>query len=439
MATVRANYPLLPKDKDGNRARSTKQDGWLLRWKDHHRKWRSKTFKGSRIQSEKALNALLVKVDGINANLIQLPEKTIELDTALQMYAKYLKGERRSLGTIERYAYSFLAFKNHIPGNTQIQLITREDIDRFKDARAKDCRPNTVAIDLRHLRAFFNWCYERQYLTRSPLAGVKIKAKLKDVRMLSRDELNALYEVTEADKDAYDLVRFYISSGARAREILPPLFTWENVHQNEITFWGKGDKVRKVALNDTMKEILESRKHLPFPFPFKYAVVANKIVNKYFPMAGIKDATLHNLRKTSGGILIQKGVDVYRVSKFLGHSSVTTTEKHYIDITRDAYQDMAELLNDCLESDQHIENTDQHISTHSSESEQVQTRAELDAKNSVLSSSAGEGNRTPTSRRKLDFESSTPPHINSYIYNYIEDTSKSDIHIEDKNQQKKGI
>ena len=47
-----------------------------------------------------------------------------------------------------------------------------------------------------------------------------------------------------------------------------------------------------------------------------------------FLRGGIPDANLHTLRKTAGARLIQKGVDIYRVSKFLGHSSVIVTEKH---------------------------------------------------------------------------------------------------------------
>ena len=128
---------------------------------------------------------------------------------------------------------------------------------------------------------------------------------------------------------------------------------------------GKGGKVRKVALNDQMKDILESRKHLPHPFPFAYDGVYEKLVRKYYPLAGIIGANLHNLRKTSGGLLIQAGKDIYRVSKFLGHSSVVVTEKHYVDLLRDDYQDMARALGDRLQGDRHVTNTDQPISTHS--------------------------------------------------------------------------
>jgi len=39
-------------------------------------------------------------------------------------------------------------------------------------------------------------------------------------------------------------------------------------------------------------------------------------------------------------------VDIYRVSKFLGHSSVKVTEKHYVDFLKADYQDMSAMLED---------------------------------------------------------------------------------------------
>ena len=43
----------------------------------------------------------------------------------------------------------------------------------------------------------------------------------------------------------------------------------------------------------------------------------------------MKDARMHDLRRTFGYNLIKQGRPIYEVSKLLGHSSVVTTEKHY--------------------------------------------------------------------------------------------------------------
>ena len=43
----------------------------------------------------------------------------------------------------------------------------------------------------------------------------------------------------------------------------------------------------------------------------------------------MKDARMHDLRRTFGYNLIKQSRPIYEVSKLLGHSSVVTTEKHY--------------------------------------------------------------------------------------------------------------
>jgi integrase len=44
--------------------------------------------------------------------------------------------------------------------------------------------------------------------------------------------------------------------------------------------------------------------------------------------AGCPDVTLHILRHTCASRLVQKGIPIYTVSKWLGHSSVKVTERY---------------------------------------------------------------------------------------------------------------
>jgi len=43
-----------------------------------------------------------------------------------------------------------------------------------------------------------------------------------------------------------------------------------------------------------------------------------------------KGISLHSLRATFACHLIKEGVEIYTVSRLLGHSSVKVTEKHYL-------------------------------------------------------------------------------------------------------------
>ena len=66
-------------------------------------------------------------------------------------------------------------------------------------------------------------------------------------------------------------------------------------------------------------------------------------------MAGLKDVNVHALRKTFGSLLIQSGeADLYTVSKLLGHSSIKTTERYYVDLLDENYHKSVKILDTIL-------------------------------------------------------------------------------------------
>ena len=103
-----------------------------------------------------------------------------------------------------------------------------------------------------------------------PLKDIRIRNEIKPVRYLTDGELTRLYTVLESDPEMRDLVTFYLCTGARARELLPCRFGWENVLQDRIKLFTKRDKTRGVALTDEMRAILESHKGDKHPFPYSY-------------------------------------------------------------------------------------------------------------------------------------------------------------------------
>ena len=194
-------------------------------------------------------------------------------------------------------------------------------------------------------KSIFNWAVKRGLLNRSPFIGVDmVKVEAKPVRFLTNAELTDLFiQLNLAnDIDTIELFTFYLQTGARRSEALPPKFTWNNVDFDTrlILFHGKFGKRRTLPLSPSLYEILLGRKSFKHPFDFTVYQASN-MAEKYFKLAKIENASLHTFRKTCGSILIQQGLDIYRVSKWLGHSSVAVTEKHYVDLLQSEYQDIA--------------------------------------------------------------------------------------------------
>lgn len=44
-------------------------------------------------------------------------------------------------------------------------------------------------------------------------------------------------------------------------------------------------------------------------------------------------------------LLIQRGMDIFLVSIWLGHSTVLVTEQHYVDLLPSAYKNVSNVLN----------------------------------------------------------------------------------------------
>jgi len=274
-----------------------------------------------------------------------------------QLKKRYLKHSKRnkSVETVKREETVYKAFDEFLEKDLPISQIESRTIERYKEARMLEVRPASVALDLRVLKATFNQAIKWELLERNPVKGVKMpKQDIIKVRFLTIDEINQLIETIKQDGnfDFLDLINSYLNTGARRVELLSPYFLWDNVDfiGMKILLHGKGNKKRYVPMNKTLFEILERRKRGGHdrPFPFKKDFVSQKIA-KYYKIANIKGANLHSLRKTFGSLLLQNGMaDLFTISRLLGHSSVTTTEKYYVDLLQDNLRDSVNGLDNLL-------------------------------------------------------------------------------------------
>lgn len=66
----------------------------------------------------------------------------------------------------------------------------------------------------------------------------------------------------------------------------------------------------------------------------------------YVKKAGLYDKRLHwhNLRSSFASWLVAEGVSLYAVSKLLGHSSVTLTQRHYAHLAPETLHETMELV-----------------------------------------------------------------------------------------------
>ncbi len=242
-------------------------------------------------------------------------------------------------------------------GGIRVRHISARDLTKYFDYRLKECKlsPQTVGLEFRTLRAFFNNLITHQFIEVHPMKGLSPPPKPPiSIRFLTVKEIEKLLGVIRdaGDQDYLDLVQVYLHTGTRREEILANRFTWNNVDfvGKRLKIVGKKDKVRFVPMDKVVFEILKRRseiKSLHVPFPLTYSYTLKKVM-KYYEKAKIKKANIHTFRRTFGSLLVQQGVSIFTVSKLLGHSSVTVTETHYAHLVDANLRDGVEALESIL-------------------------------------------------------------------------------------------
>ena len=180
--------------------------------------------------------------------------------------------------------------------------------------------PTTRAMTIRVVNSCNNWGYKNGLISkpvRLP-GGSKWESRH---RVLNKDELQLLFDEIK-DERFNSFVRFAYYTGARAGEIR--CLQRNSIFPKHLVVNGKSGN-RIIKLNSQAREILNKRDEL---WSYRRDFVSHKF-KKEVRRLGIPDIRFHDLRRTFGYNLIRQGRPIYEVSKLLGHSSVTTTERHY--------------------------------------------------------------------------------------------------------------
>jgi len=252
--------------------------------------------------------------------------------------------------TLKIYSQSLALFAEFMGAKE----ITKAEIMRFRDSRAKVEKPNSVNIRLHAIKAFCSW----RSATKGGLnPGHKIRQleTSKAFKGLTQDDVARLVSVCKCQDRP--LLRF-----------VPLLLLWTGLRNNEareLTWghrqgdWltsvpGKGDKPRNIPISEELREELDvyasivgkGRDSEPLLVSPKGGPLNNKtiynIVRSVCQDAGIPDAKPHSLRHTFAYMTLDRlerdGLAASQASRIvmsvMGHSSFDTTLK-YLTVRED--------------------------------------------------------------------------------------------------------
>jgi integrase/recombinase XerD len=248
-----------------------------------------------------------------------------------------------------------------ILGDKPIKLLSFRDFEYYKTERLKTVCRTTVNIELRVMKAIFNYVIKLGYMQANPVVGVKqFSIPQKEKLSFSPQELQQL--LTAIDNTVIkNIVMFALFTGCRITEILNVQYKNIDLNHrcidivNKPDFKTKTGKVRRIPISEQLYDLLVSNLEIDnitlkpekYLFPSsrteKYDKdFISKKFKRYIRKAGLSDKFhFHCLRHTFITYLIKSGVNLNYVKELAGHTNINTT-MGYIHIET---EDLREAVN----------------------------------------------------------------------------------------------
>jgi len=272
------------------------------------------------------------------------------LDKKYYPYAKiHQKGFQVNKKIIERNWANWM--------NKSLDYIQPSLVDIWKAKRLTDgVTPQTINRSLNTLKSVISYAYAQGCINTNYLQGYK-RLKVTGgsvVRYLSVDEeINLYKEIYKRSDQVRCIVIIMLNTGGRPNEVYS--LTWKDIDFNlkNVIYKGaytKSSTTRVIPLNEKcIIELLRwksiSSTVLLFPADSISGYTTSIVLSfkKMLKRAEISDFRLYDLRHAFASKLIMNGVDVYTVSKLLGHSDIKMTEI-YAHLSNDFLQKAVDVL-----------------------------------------------------------------------------------------------
>jgi integrase len=276
--------------------------------------------------------------------------------TFRDMMERFMKDHAPKVSCNMQRSYT-TSLKHLIPffGVENLLSISPKAISRYKVLRKDEgAAPATINKELFMLSKAFNLAVkEWEWLKDNPVSRIpkEIVNNERD-RWLTKDEEERL--IINSPEWLRDIILFALHTGLRQDELLS--LEWSRVSLLRKTILitkTKNGKPKTLPLNKIAINVLNQRSivasiknDLVF-FNKNGKKICGGIVRKSFHIvlrkAGIKDFRFHDLRHTFATRLAQAGVDLYKISKLLGHKDIKMTQR-YSHHCPDSLRDGVEIL-----------------------------------------------------------------------------------------------
>jgi integrase len=249
---------------------------------------------------------------------------------------EYLK-RVRLLKKSPREDVRYLTIARELWGKQALDSIKTEDIERVFHDKAQEVSKTTANRWLASVRACLQDAWRKDKIPQNPAMKVRVfPENAGRTRVLSDDELVRTLKAIDTLDDPHTRAAFHllVQTGARKSEVLRA--KWEDVDLKQRLWRIPTTKAGKPQIMPLPPETVAMLEHLPrvgsYIVPGKDGKRQRYDLKGPWKLiqdaAGIKDVTIHDVRRTFG-LHIARKAGLHVASKLLRHSDIRVTEKHY--------------------------------------------------------------------------------------------------------------
>ena len=266
----------------------------------------------------------------------------------MQDFVIYLESAGCSVHTIRAYTRNVEAMFNFV--NKPATDITAMDILNWKNSLVRENKSgSTINQALASVKTYFDFLESIDVISKNPASKIKSpKVENKPKHYISANMIRDMLDATTNVRD-FAIVLTFASTGMRVSELSG--ITYAQYQQmkadgkNYIHIVGKGNKTRRVVLNNDVQMAIDSYikgfRNCRFVntdklFVSRYGGVIHsnnlsqtmKVIARKANIPFADDMCNHALRSACASIMSDNQVPVAVIRDVLGHSSITTTNRY---------------------------------------------------------------------------------------------------------------
>lgn len=269
----------------------------------------------------------------------------VSLRDAHQQFIGHLQGKSRASATILAYGKDIQQLVDYLQNlsKTDPDQVQTEDLQAFMDSLVKQSyTAKSISRKTNSTKTFFKFLKNTNLASNDPATGLSHpKFENKPPRILTKMEYRALRDAARSDIRMIAVIEILLQTGIRIGEL-------SKLRVEDVNFTDsatlhvppfEGANERTIPLNkpasETVSKYLEFRPKTPSHSLFitktgRPLLIRNirTAIDRYFRLAGIKEAKVNDMRHTWVAHQLQSGVPMTMVSKLAGHKRLSTTERY---------------------------------------------------------------------------------------------------------------